>query len=72
MLKYDDFMGKTSQDLPNSVNDFGNSDGSRNFSEVPPYPEKFSFQTDKIESIEWQDLEQRQRTGDCSVIHPPH
>ena len=34
-------------------------------------PEKFLFYTDKIEFIEWPDLEQRQRTGDCSVIHLP-
>ena len=32
---------------------------------------KILFCTDKIESIEWQDLAQQQRTGDCSVIHPP-
>ena len=34
-----------------------------------PSPEKFSFCTDEIESIEWLDLVPRQRTGDCSVIH---
>ena len=32
---------------------------------------KSLFCTDRIESIEWQDLEQRQRTSDCSVIHHP-
>ena len=37
-----------------------------------PSPEKFLFCADRIESIEWQDLEQRQITGDCSVIHIPH
>ena len=30
------------------------------------------FYTDKIESIEWQDVVTRQRTGDCLWIHPPH
>ena len=34
-----------------------------------PSPEKFLFCTDKLESIGWQDLAPRQRTGDCSVIH---
>ena len=32
---------------------------------------KSLFCTERIESIEWQDLEQRQRTGDCSVIDHP-
>ena len=32
---------------------------------------KSLFCTDRVESIEWQDLEQRQRTGDRSVIHHP-
>ena len=36
-----------------------------------PFLDKFLFYTDKIESIEWQDLVPRQRTGDCSVIHVP-
>ena len=36
-----------------------------------PSPEKFSFCTDKIESIEWQDLEKRQRTGDQPVVKSP-
>ena len=36
-----------------------------------PSPVKSLFCTDKIESIEWQDLVPRQRTGDCSVIHHP-
>ena len=35
-------------------------------------PEKSLFCTDAVESIDWQDLEQRQRTSDCFVIHPPH
>ena len=30
------------------------------------------FCTDMIESIEWQDLVPRQRTGDCLWIHIPH
>ena len=32
---------------------------------------KSLFFKDRIESIEWQDLEQRQRIGDCSVNHHP-
>ena len=35
-----------------------------------PSPVKSLFCTDMVESFEWQDLEQRQRIGDCSV-HPP-
>ena len=31
---------------------------------------KILFYTDKIESMEWQDLVSRQRTGVCFVIHP--
>ena len=34
-----------------------------------PFPEKFPFCTDKIVSIEWQDLEPRLRTDDCLEIH---
>ena len=34
-----------------------------------PSPEKFSFRTDKIGSIEWQGFAPRQRIGDCSGIH---
>ena len=33
---------------------------------------KILFCTDKIESIEWQDLAPRQRTGDRLWIHIPH
>ena len=33
---------------------------------------KTSFYTDKIESVEWQDLVLRERTGDCLLIHIPH
>ena len=36
-----------------------------------PSPEKFLFCTDRTESVEWQDLEQRQRAGDCFEIHLP-
>ena len=36
-----------------------------------PFPEKFMFCTDTIDSTEWQDLAQRQRNGDCSKIHLP-
>ena len=34
-----------------------------------PSPVKSLFCTDRIESTKWQDLEQRQRTGDCFEIH---
>ena len=37
-----------------------------------PSPEKSLFCTDKIESIEWQDLVPRLRIGDCCEIHLPH
>ena len=30
------------------------------------------YSKDKIESVEWQDLAPRQRTGDCLQIHVPH
>ena len=35
-------------------------------------PEKFLLCTDKIESVEWQDLVPRLRIGDCFEIHRPH
>ena len=37
-----------------------------------PSREKFVFYTDKIESIEWQDLVPRQHIDDCFEIHLPH
>ena len=37
-----------------------------------PFPEKFLFDTDKIESIEWQDLVPRLRIGRCFEIHILH
>ena len=37
-----------------------------------PYHVKSSFRTDKTESIEWQLLVTRQRTGECLLIHIPH
>ena len=37
-----------------------------------PFPEKFLLCTDKTESIEWQGLVPRLRTGDCFEIHLPH
>ena len=37
-----------------------------------PSPVKYLFCTDRIESIEWQDLVPRLRTGDCILIHIPH
>ena len=36
-----------------------------------PSPEKSLFCKDRIESIEWQDLVPRQRTGDCFENHLP-
>ena len=44
----------------------------RTFAKSFPSHVKSLFRTDKIEPIEWQDLEQRQRTGDCFLIHTPH
>ena len=43
----------------------GFSDGSRNFVNSFPSPEKFLFCAEKIESIEWQDLVPLLRIGDC-------
>ena len=37
-----------------------------------PFPEKFPFCTDWIESIEWPNLVPRLRVGDCFEIHLPH
>ena len=37
-----------------------------------PSHEKFVFHTDKIESLEWQDLVPRQHIDDCFEIHLPH
>ena len=52
---------------------FGFSDGSRNFRKLFfPSHEKFLFSTDKIESIEWLDLEPRLRIGDCFEIRNCH
>ena len=50
---------------------FSFSDGST-FANSCPSPVKSLCCTDKIESIEWQDLVPRQRTGDCFEIHLPH
>ena len=45
--------------------------GRKTFVNSFPLTVKSLFCTEKIESIEWKDLEQRQRTGDCLLIHPP-
>ena len=37
-----------------------------------PSPVKSLFCTDRTEPTEWQDLEQRQRIGDCLLIRIPH
>ena len=39
--------------------------GRQTFFNSFPSPEMFLFCMDEIESIEWQDLEQRQRIGGC-------
>ena len=71
------FHDRSSEDLPNFKEmsvwiTFGLCDGSRNFLwTLFVSCEVFFFCTDKIESIEWQDLELRQRTRDSSVIHLP-
>ena len=44
----------------------------KNFNKLFPSHMKSLFCTDKIESIEWQDLAPRQRTGDCLRMHIPH
>ena len=52
------------------VNDFGFSDGSRNFRKLlSASPEKFWFCTEKIVSFEWLNLAPRLRIGDCFEIH---
>ena len=75
MLKYDDSMVDLHKicQIPMTCqyNFFGFTDGSRIFPNSFPSPEKFSFCTDKIESIEWQDLVPRQRIGECFDIHLP-
>ena len=53
-----------------SVNDFRLFLSAREtFLNSFPSIEKFSFCTDRIESIEWQDLVPRLRVGDCFEIH---
>ena len=60
-LKYGDSMIKTSHALPNSIKlsvytTFGACDGSNNFKKFFPSHVKILFCTDKIESVEKQDL----------------
>ena len=71
------FHHKSSHALPNFIElsvctTFGLCDGSKNFNKLFPSRVRILFCTDKIESIEWQDLAPRQRTDDCFEIHIHH
>ena len=72
------FQDNSSQALPNSKEvrvrmTCGLSVGLRNFRKLDSVSwEVFLFCTDKIESIEWQDLVPRLRIGACFEIHILH
>ena len=54
-----------------SVTDFRLSKVRETFVKSFPSHAKSLFYTDGIESLEWQDLVPRERTGDCRLINIP-
>ena len=70
------FHDKSSHALPKSIDlsvylIFDLCDDSNNLTNFFHSHVKILFCTDKIESIEWQDLASRLRIGDCFEIHLP-